>query len=77
MLPVVVVHGGAGQVPKEYSEKATVGVCSATQAAYGILQDGGSSMDAVVEAVTRLEDDPFFNAGTKTKQLFGRRAQSF
>ncbi|XP_013860485.1 isoaspartyl peptidase/L-asparaginase [Austrofundulus limnaeus] len=63
MLPLVVVHGGAGHVPKERSENSAMGVCSATQAAYRILQDGGSSMDAVVEAVTRLENNPFFNAG--------------
>ncbi|XP_017277139.1 isoaspartyl peptidase/L-asparaginase [Kryptolebias marmoratus] len=63
MLPVVVVHGGAGLVPKERSEKSTMGVCSAAQAAYLILQGGGSSMDAVVEAVTQMENNPTFNAG--------------
>ncbi|XP_037543683.1 isoaspartyl peptidase/L-asparaginase [Nematolebias whitei] len=63
MLPVVVVHGGAGHIPKERSEKSTMGVCSAAQAAYFVLQGGGSSMDAVVEAVTSLENNPSFNAG--------------
>ncbi|XP_039995745.1 isoaspartyl peptidase/L-asparaginase [Xiphias gladius] len=63
MLPVVVVHGGAGHIPKERSEKSTAGVCSAARAGYTILQAGGSSMDAVVEAVSQLENNPFFNAG--------------
>lgn len=63
MLPVVVVHGGAGHIPKERSEKSTSGVCSAVQAGYAILQGGGSSMDAVVEAVSHLENNPSFNAG--------------
>ncbi|XP_029377411.1 isoaspartyl peptidase/L-asparaginase [Echeneis naucrates] len=63
MLPVVVVHGGAGQIPKERSEMSTAGVCRAARAAYSILQGGGSSMDAVVEAVSLLENDPSFNAG--------------
>nr|XP_020472688.1 isoaspartyl peptidase/L-asparaginase [Monopterus albus]XP_020472689.1 isoaspartyl peptidase/L-asparaginase [Monopterus albus]XP_020472690.1 isoaspartyl peptidase/L-asparaginase [Monopterus albus] len=63
MLPVVVVHGGAGIVPRERSEKSTSGVCSAARAAYAILQGGGSSMDAVVEAVIQLEKNPTFNAG--------------
>ncbi|XP_044071112.1 isoaspartyl peptidase/L-asparaginase [Siniperca chuatsi] len=63
MLPVVVVHGGAGQIPKEWSEKSTSGVCSAARAGYRILQGGGSSMDAVVEAATQLENNPSFNAG--------------
>ncbi|XP_038593213.1 isoaspartyl peptidase/L-asparaginase [Micropterus salmoides] len=63
MLPVLVVHGGAGHIPKERSEKSTSGVCSAARAGYVILQGGGSSMDAVVEAVTQLENNPAFNAG--------------
>lgn len=66
MLPVVVVHGGAGHIPKERSEKSTTGVCSAVRAGYAVLQGGGSSMDAVVEAVTQLENNPSFNAGNIT-----------
>ncbi|XP_037639201.1 isoaspartyl peptidase/L-asparaginase [Sebastes umbrosus] len=63
MIPVVVVHGGAGHIPKERSEKSTSGVCSAARAGNTILRGGGSSMDAVVEAVTVLENNPSFNAG--------------
>lgn len=65
MLPVVVVHGGAGHIPKERSEKSTSGVCLAARAGYTVLRGGGSSMDAVVEAVTQLENNPSFNAGKK------------
>lgn len=63
MLPVVVVHGGAGSVPRERADLSTSGVCSATRAGYNILKGGGSSMDAVVEVVTQLENNPVFNAG--------------
>ncbi|KAM6923226.1 isoaspartyl peptidase/L-asparaginase isoform 1-T1 [Lycodopsis pacificus] len=63
MFPVVVVHGGAGHIPKEQSEKSMSGVCSVARAGYGILRGGGSSMDAVVEAVSQLENNPSFNAG--------------
>ncbi|CAG6018041.1 unnamed protein product [Menidia menidia] len=63
MLPVVLVHGGAGQIPKERSQMSTSGVCSAARSGYLVLQGGGSSMDAVVEAVTQLENNPSFNAG--------------
>lgn len=63
MLPVVVVHGGAGHIPKERSETAASGVCSAARAGYAVLRGGGSSMDAVVEAVSQLENNPSFNAG--------------
>ncbi|KAM7385076.1 hypothetical protein PAMP_001174 [Pampus punctatissimus] len=63
MLPVVVVHGGAGHIPEERAETSTSGVCSAARAGYAVLRGGGSSMDAVVEAVTQLENNPSFNAG--------------
>ncbi|XP_068184292.1 isoaspartyl peptidase/L-asparaginase isoform X2 [Antennarius striatus] len=63
MLPVVVVHGGAGVISQEHKEEAKMGVCTAVRAGYAILRGGGSSMDAVVEAVTLMEDYPLFNAG--------------
>ncbi|XP_067465495.1 isoaspartyl peptidase/L-asparaginase [Thunnus thynnus] len=63
MLPVLVIHGGAGHIPKERSEMSTAGVCAAARAGYAVFQGGGSSMDAVVEAVTQLENNPSFNAG--------------
>ncbi|XP_075899102.1 isoaspartyl peptidase/L-asparaginase-like isoform X2 [Nelusetta ayraudi] len=63
MLPVVVVHGGAGQIPKDRAELSMSGVCSAVRAGYGVLLGGGSSMDAVVEAVSLMENNPAFNAG--------------
>lgn len=59
MLPVVVVHGGAGLVPTGRSEGAQQGVCAAARAGYLLLQGGGSS----VEAVVRLENNSMFNAG--------------
>ncbi|XP_067277057.1 isoaspartyl peptidase/L-asparaginase [Pseudorasbora parva] len=63
MLPVVVVHGGAGHIPKERVEDSTIGVKEAVRSGYAILQKGGSAMDAVVEAVTIMENNPRFNAG--------------
>ncbi|XP_026878770.2 isoaspartyl peptidase/L-asparaginase isoform X1 [Electrophorus electricus] len=63
MLPVVVVHGGAGHIPKDRAEISYVGVKEAARAAYSILRSGGSAMDAVVEAVAMLENNPVYNAG--------------
>ncbi|XP_063348046.1 isoaspartyl peptidase/L-asparaginase [Pelmatolapia mariae] len=63
LLPVVVVHGGAGFVPKERSELSISGVCAAVRTGYAILKGGGSSMDAVVQTVIQLENNPAFNAG--------------
>lgn len=64
MLPVIVVHGGAGHVPKDRVEISCRGVMDATRAGYAILRAGGSAMDAVVETVTLLENNPAYNAGT-------------
>jgi L-asparaginase / beta-aspartyl-peptidase len=64
----VVLHGGAGvierssmtpQAEKEYRE----GLKAALDAAAGVLNKGGSSLDAVEAAIKILEDDPNFNAG--------------
>ncbi|XP_062850868.1 isoaspartyl peptidase/L-asparaginase [Trichomycterus rosablanca] len=63
MLPVVVVHGGAGYIPNERAELSSAGVREAARRGYAILQSGGSAMDAVVESVTILENNPTYNAG--------------
>ncbi|MCI4376354.1 hypothetical protein PGIGA_G00187580 [Pangasianodon gigas] len=63
MLPVVVVHGGAGHVPKERAEISIAGMREAARMGYAILKSGGSAMDAVVETVAMLENNPAFNAG--------------
>ena len=65
MQPVVVVHGGAGKAAADDSpERAIRGCEAAAQAAYRMLAQGASALDAVEEAARLLEDDPVFNAGT-------------
>jgi beta-aspartyl-peptidase (threonine type) len=39
------------------------GLTEAIDAGYAVLNDGGTSLDAVTAAVVRLEDNPLFNAG--------------
>ncbi|RXM30453.1 Isoaspartyl peptidase/L-asparaginase [Acipenser ruthenus] len=63
MLPVIVVHGGAGWIGKERAEGSCRGVQEAVLAGYRILQRGGSALDAVEEAVVAMEDNPMYNAG--------------
>jgi beta-aspartyl-peptidase (threonine type) len=61
----VIIHGGAGDFSKsdhaitEYKE----GVENAAQAGYDALVTG-NALDAVVHAVSSLEDNTLFNAGT-------------
>ncbi|XP_023695361.1 isoaspartyl peptidase/L-asparaginase isoform X2 [Paramormyrops kingsleyae] len=62
-LPVLVVHGGAGHIPKDRAQISCAGVREAARVGYACLQAGGSAMDAVTEAVTNLENNPAYNAG--------------
>lgn len=64
----IAIHGGAGNLKKlnltpeqETAYKATLD--TALTAGYAILQNGGSSLDAVQAAINVLEDSPLFNAG--------------
>lgn len=65
---VIAVHGGAGTIlrSKMTAEKEAVynkGLTDALNAGYQILEQSGSALDSVTEAVRSLEDFPLFNAG--------------
>src|SRR5579862_2066489 len=64
----IVIHGGAGvidpsQMTPERAASYRAGLAAALDAGYAVLQQGGSSLDAVTAAVRIMEDDPQFNAG--------------
>jgi len=61
--PVLLVHGGAWAIPADAADDHRNGVQKALEAGYEILERGGKSLDAVVAAVTVMEDDPTFDAG--------------
>ncbi|GIV62114.1 MAG: isoaspartyl peptidase/L-asparaginase [Rhodothermaceae bacterium] len=62
------IHGGAGTIrqrdmtPEQEARYRAV-LEQALRAGHRILAEGGTSLDAVVAAVTVLEDSPLFNAG--------------
>jgi len=65
---VLAVHGGAGVIRRaamtpELERAYRAGIAAALAAGHRVLAAGGSSLDAVVAAVTVFEDDPLFNAG--------------
>lgn len=60
----LVVHGGAGTWSGEHHRAALAGLEQAAEWGRRLLEQGGSSVDAVVESVRALEDNPLFNAGT-------------
>lgn len=64
----VVIHGGAGNITREgidsiseaaYRERLN----AALDTAYSILESGGESSQAVLAAITLMENSPLFNAG--------------
>ena len=64
----IVVHGGAGYITPEridsIAEKAYRDTLNlALQSAFDILENGGSAIDAVEQALSILEDCTLFNAG--------------
>lgn len=62
--PLVVVHGGAGDVPDARRPRHEQGCAEAARAGRAVLLAGGTALDAVTAAARTLEDDPVFNAGT-------------
>lgn len=64
----IAIHGGAGTLlrnsltpEKEAAYKSTLQ--EALDSAYGLLEKGSTSIEAVEKAVSILEDSPLFNAG--------------
>ena len=64
----IAIHGGAGTILKEDMtpelEAAYIkGLGDAVSAGYAVLEEGGSSVNAVKAAIVILEDNLLFNAG--------------
>ena len=65
--PVLAVHGGAGTLERRKTQypgrrRYEQGIAEALQAGQQVLRHGGSAVNAVTEAVIRLEDNELFNA---------------
>jgi beta-aspartyl-peptidase (threonine type) len=60
----ILVHGGAGDVRSGEGPRYSQGCAEAARAAAAVLEEGGSAVYAVEIAVSVLEEDPVFNAGT-------------
>ena len=61
--PVLLVHGGAWDIPDDMVEAHQQGVARALAAGYALLEKGARALDAVETAVAILEDDDTFDAG--------------
>ncbi|KAH9978721.1 nucleophile aminohydrolase [Lactifluus volemus] len=65
---VLIIHGGAGTILRErtsHEQQARyhAALRAALQAGNAVLKSGGEAMDAVVTAVSVMEDNPIFNSG--------------
>lgn len=60
--PVIIANGGAGGI--NFPFRRAQGLKKAVTIGYEILKEGGSSLEAVEQAVMILEDTTIFNAGT-------------
>ena len=65
--PVLLIHGGAGVIKATMTPEIEIAVrkalLQAVNAGYAELKSGKPALDAVVAAITVLEDNPNFNAG--------------
>ena len=64
----IAIHGGAGTIRRQVMtpEKETVyraGLAESLEAGHFVLAQGGSALDAVMQAVLTMETNPLFNAG--------------
>lgn len=63
MEPILIVHGGAGDITEARVPGKFTGVKKAVREGFKVLSDGGSVLDAVEKAVCSMELDDNFNAG--------------
>lgn len=66
--PCLIIHAGAGNfsetnIPPDTKEKIISELTKAYEIGYQILNNGGSSIDAVEASIRSLEDSGIFNAG--------------
>lgn len=59
--PVIIVHGGAGKIPKFEREFMLEEVKNAAKDVYEKIMKGMSAMDAVVLAISHMEKKKYFN----------------
>jgi L-asparaginase / beta-aspartyl-peptidase len=64
----IAIHGGAGVIERAQLDAQTEAayreaLTQAVTTGGGVLEKGGSALDAVEAVIQRMEDDPLFNAG--------------
>jgi len=63
MIPSLIVHGGAWDIPDEAIDSCKAGCQKALIEGWAVLSRSGTAIDAIEAAIKVLEDDPVFDAG--------------
>lgn len=61
-MPLILVHGGAWDIPEPYREAAAAACARAADVGWAALRSGASALDAVMQTVHALEDAPVLGA---------------
>lgn len=61
--PVLIVHGGAWEIPDSEVEDHLRGMNAALEKGWSLLVEGASALNVVEETVVVMENDPTFDAG--------------
>ena len=62
-MPLILVHGGAWDIPRPFREPAATACREAADAGWSALRGGASALEAVLTAVRSMEDAPVLGAG--------------
>lgn len=68
--PIILVHGGAGNIADKYVTKQIDGVRIAARLGYEFFRKNGCIKDGVSKAVKVMENYPIFNAGRGSSVCF-------
>lgn len=76
----IVIHGGAGTISRadmtpDLETAYRTKLAESIEAGHGVLEEGGSALDAVQAAIGVMEDSPLFNAGRGAVFTRGGRIQ--
>jgi len=63
LVPKLIIHGGAWNIPIEYEKDHLDGIREALTSVYPLLLDGVSALDGVEHAVNILEANPTYDSG--------------
>lgn len=74
-MNLIFIHGGAGKIPKDKLNEVSVEINKAIHRGIDILRKGGSSIAAVIAAISYMEDSGIFNAGRGSALTIDKRVE--